>query len=363
MKQPFRERLLEFNDLIKSKFELKEKEAGKPGEKEEQLAKLDQELAARVESYAVASRTDAATQQKILSLQEDKRRIMNKLNERLLKLDSPEYHPQPRKEQRVVYGEGNEMFLLQDGKKSKISLGEILTDHEWGIEYFLSRDNGISRQVRKKYLITATRAEMQNLLDKQIAQNEAHSDFNDTYFQQAYQGVLKDLHKKVEWLQSGKIAEKMIKNFLQKIAIDCGVDFEIVQTDVYQDVQKKIDFIIKRKVHQRGVKVEAKKGVQFTTNIDPVVQEKKQRQISNSVAKGRIQQEDKIDDIVLVTIPLNDVKGMFNDWTTRGLPPGGPDKLWPLETKQKVFYGVLAGMFEKTEIDEMWANYSNSGKE
>ena len=66
--------------------------------------------------------------------------------------------------------------------------------------------------------------------------------------------------------QQGIIAEKMVKNFLKKLSMDTDADFEIIDADVYQDVEQKVDFIIhrKNKDKNKGAKVQESETVTVT---------------------------------------------------------------------------------------------------
>jgi len=61
-----------------------------------------------------------------------------------------------------------------------------------------------------------------------------------------------------------------------------------------------------------------------------------------------------IEDIVLVSIPLNSSRDIFFAWQKAGSPPGGPDALWDEELKHTIFFEILKGFFSPSEIEQQW---------
>jgi len=102
----------------------------------------------------------------ILELQKEKRAIMKWMHER--------FHD-------IEEGKGIESFehvgkryTLDKDLHSKgggdVTLGEILTDSDWGVEYRLLPE--VSRQIKKKYVVAEAKHHLRKLLDKQIAITE-----------------------------------------------------------------------------------------------------------------------------------------------------------------------------------------------
>ncbi len=125
----------------------------------------------------------------------------------------------------------------------------------------------------------------------------------------------------------------MVKTFLKKVAIDTGVDVEVLDADVYQDVEQKIDFIIRRRAHRRLAHVEETHrediGVQFTTRTDAEMFKHKGAQLS----KARERADSEVEDIVLVSVPFRDATAVYRTWEkTKSL--GGPDHLWSGQKKK-----------------------------
>lgn len=141
-----------------------------------------------------------------------------------------------------------------------------------------------------------------------------------------------------------------MKGFLKKLSIDTDADFEIVDADVYQDVENKIDFIIHRKSrpHVRGANVvesdtKSDIGIQLTTALGKVPE--KERQIKRSKKNLK-----EVDDLVLVVLPAYDASLLYKKWK-ENKAPGGPEKRWSKSTQERIFRGVMDSIFTQEEID------------
>ncbi|MDD5627339.1 MAG: hypothetical protein PHW01_05015 [Patescibacteria group bacterium] len=296
----------------------------------------------------------------IYHLQVEKQRIMKRLHRELAALDEApeEKNPEIKKRRgRFVVQKDEKLFWQRnEGKEMEITLGEILTDDSWDIIYALDPKT-VPRNIRKRYLIEQAENELRALYDYQIIIAEGVNPKLDSFKQDTYKRIFKDNQNREG--HPGLIAEKMVENFLKKISLDYDVSFKIIPADVAQDVNEKIDFIIHRRQHYRGVGIRAEKekkdiGIQFTTIKDPLKIYDKEKQVAK--AKKRLQDQGKenmIEDIVLVSIPINKFMNGYNIWKS-AKNPGGPDKLWPPETKKEIFSKILSGMLTSDEIEAEW---------
>jgi hypothetical protein len=320
------------------------KDKAKPDNSEQQRERMEAVLDYQIEKAAERFGTPEKTQETIFKLQKRKQKVMAKLKEQLAEMDNPF-----GKETRI---EGADRVTHEDGRLicngQTITLGELLTDGEWGLNYHLD-PNSVPRNVRKKYLIEQARREIMELLDRQIVVNESQSNLGDSNKKKGYIEMVKSENKE----QTGVYAEKMVKCLLKKIAIDHDLDFEIIDADAYQDMELKIDFIIRRKANARGVDVqtsdEDRIGIQFTSTDAPQIVQKKENQIRQ--AKRKLTPEERIRDIALVSIPLREVQAIMRDWNRRK-QPGGPDKLWSASTKADIFQKVMQDFLSPEEIKE-----------
>jgi hypothetical protein len=237
--------------------------------------------------------------------------------------------------------------------RTSVTLGEVMTDHEWDIEYTF--DASVDIHTIRNYYLEQLKSDLREKLDDQIITSETNFTRGDTAKQKAYQEIKKRMEQGSE--QQGVIAEKMVKNFLKKIAIDAGSDFEILDADAFQDVESKADFIIRRKSldKTKGAKVVESEsinhptfeniGVQFTINNNQEKQQQKERQIEKSKRKL-----DNMEDLVLVTLPANDAGKLYHSWL-KDKTPGGPEKAWKTETAESIFRGVLSKVLTQEEIN------------
>jgi len=60
-----------------------------------------------------------------------------------------------------------------------------------------------------------------------------------------------------------------------------------------------------------------------------------------------------VEDIVLVSIPLNQTRDIYRKWSL-DKSGGGPDKLWTQDTKETIFKEVMKDFLAPKEIQEQW---------
>ncbi len=154
-----------------------------------------------------------------------------------------------------------------------------------------------------------------------------------------------------------------MKNFFQELQIDDDLPIHVLSADLYQDAAQKVDFIIKRHHHHRGVDVKDQQiesvGMQFTITRGSLA--RKKEQIAET--RRRLRPTDRIDDVLLVRLPLRSIEELWDRWNSEGRPPGGPQQYWDEQTKEIVFRGVLEGMMNKEEIDSLWQQVKGSEEE
>ena len=244
--------------------------------------------------------------------------------------------------------EGNFFATNSMGIQTPITIAEIMTDNEWGLHYTF--DNSVNIHDIRSYYLEQLKGDLREKLDKQIIISETNFTRGDSFKQDAYRAIETRMEQGSE--QGGVVAEKMVKNFLKKLAIETDADFEIIDADVYQDVEQKIDFIIHRRNNEknRGAKINESEtatdiGIQFTMNTDKT--EHKEKQINN--AKRNLGND--IDDIVLVTLPVEQATHLYKKWN-QNKQPGGPEKSWDVTTQETIFRGVMNQVLSQQEINE-----------
>lgn len=344
MRHSFEQNIGDYNEIAKDLVE------GDLTEDEER--NLARELVSKIKRVVRQRDTDSESQMEIFEIQQEKQRIMQTLKERLARLSDPEFVPTQRPEESLVVKEGEQYMVKNQkgGVSSVVTKGEIITDQEWDMYYYLD-PHTVPIQVRKRYLIEDAKRELMNRLNEQIAIDELASARTSDGIRDAY--VKKAEHSEQQF---GFVAERMVKSFLKKISYDYDLDFDIIEADIDLDIRQKIDFIIRRKKQERGVRVEenqaVRTGVQFTTNSAPEIIEHKTHQVEQ--ANRYLQKDDPVKSIVLVSISSRSVRDVYNKWSNNPTP-GGPDKLWDNSIKEEIFRGVMRGVLSEEEIDRDWS--------
>ncbi|MBI3633053.1 MAG: hypothetical protein HY226_02060, partial [Candidatus Vogelbacteria bacterium] len=339
MKETFRKNLDVYGKLASEKLKHEDKE-------------LKRVINWHINDAAKNGSSNVLTQLEIFELQTKKQKIIADLKSEIKNLENSKYKPEKTPEQREVTFKNNQYYTTSGlGEISSITQGEILTDLEWGISYYLDPEI-IPRSLRKRYLIEKAKHELYNLLTKQITKDAIGNRDTDSYKKQAYGKILERTEGRA--MPPGILGETIVKNLLKKAIFDNNLDIEIVDADAQQDVEAKIDFIIQRKKNVRGVKVETNEteriGIQFTTNPGAILH--KEQQIKR--VKERVKKEEKVIDILLVTIPLEVVLESHYKWKETGMPPGGPDKLLSVQNKKTIFFSLLHGIIPAEEINRKW---------
>jgi hypothetical protein len=351
MREGFNELLHEYGDIAKDAAA-----KGLPAEQDPQLKhRLKKTRRAASEEFQTAPEV----QSEVFEIQERKQAIVAEYRRAARQLKSPEYQPEMGATP-VTVENGQYFAERRNGKLMPITRGELLTDGEWGVSYGM--DSAVDVPTRLGYLKAKARRALRDLYNLQILLQESGSGLTHEFKRQAYERMRHDREAGV--LHPGHIAEKMVRNFLTKLSIDHEIDFEIIEADVFQDVDQKIDFVIHRKSHRRGISVvtdesEKSVGIQFTTSQDVNTLEHKQHQLDT--AKRHLRRA-QVDDIVLVSMPISEFMTAYSDWQ-KDKTPGGPDKLWPEEIRAQIFHEVMKGVFTPDEIEQEWAVISEENIE
>ena len=290
-------------------------------------------------------------QKRIYELQKNKQQRVEQLHAAFRAIGTPDAHRiWPKGARKTTFENGTILF-----KSQPIDLATLITDAEWGVYYALPTD--APKHLQKQYLLGLAKLGISSLLNEQIIMDETSSARTDTLKKEAYTSLQEMDHEGSRFQRSGFIAETLVKNLLAKIALRFEIDFEIIPSDVFDDVENKIDFVIRRKNRYRGVTVEESAetpkniGVQFTINKDPDVRIRKERQILSVLDKIRRRQaEAPIEDLVLVQLDMGNPKHMYEEWKRKGSPPGGPDDLWPIEFRERIYNGMMQDIYEQSEL-------------
>jgi len=361
MKEKFRQALEGFGDIAKEQLRREQL----PKKERENISEEDQEeleAALRWQQKQAASKqgTEVETQEEIFDLQKSKQRMMGHLKKKIANLDNPEYKPKRNRKERPVHSEDGKYFWTEDdGSQQELTLGQIMTSHEWNQRLFLDPET-VPKRIRKRYIIEAAKHKIGEKADLQIVESKKGADFLPDPVKNAYEmAISKDAS---EQERPGVLAEKMARVFLKRLTFDHDLPFEIKWADVYQDVSEKIDFIVQRKHQIRGVGVEAddrdKVGVQFTIANGWSRLSHKQKQLRK--ARKQIKGEAPVEDIVLVSVPMQDITAANIKWKEdKRKNSGGPDQYLSEESLEALYRGILKEILTEDEIEKTWAEISS----
>jgi len=339
MREDFAESLAAFHDLAQEKANAR---------RAYDLHIIHEELNRIEERFARAEQVPPEVEQEVFAYQEQKQALMRHMHEQLQSLDAGGTLETEQGAWSVLQQEEGKFIAVRGDRHIEITRGQLMTDPEWGIAYDVN-DPSIHRNTKKRYVIERMKQQLQDLLDAQIFTVESKRGTTHLKLHKAYERAQED--RDSTQMQMGIIAERMVRTFLEQLAWDYpDLGFTVERADVQQDVESKIDFIIHRRSHARGVNVEAIEGpkdagIQFTTRQDAEGLAHKQEQIARAklFAKG-------IDDLVLVKIPMENFVDAYTAWRGKQTP-GGPERYWNQQTKDEIFRNVMAGLFTTEEVE------------
>ena len=354
MRPSFEKNLREFSALAKDQMSAEDSEA---------LEKLETVIDYHLERAAKTQETTTEGQEKVFEIQKEKQRIMERLHENLRCLDDENCTPErPEGSRLVTFDEKENKFLVEmpDGSQEPATLGDILTDGDWGLVYYLD-PRIVPRMAQKKFFVESAKRELRVLLDGQLMVDES-AGFKTSIrnivrarrviksgifdFGVLKEGVIRDIR--------GHIAEIAVKTFFQQLYINRLTPFRVVEADAYQDVAEKIDFIIHIEKYKRGVGVEASSkysnvAVQFTLQKHA---HGKNTQISR--VRQDLIDSGTVDSIVLIKFPMENLIEFYQHWIGNGMPPGGPFQYSPLNLRQNLFQRVLIRALKSRDTEEIW---------
>jgi len=326
----------------------------KVGSDDDQLARLFTAAGVELERRAEALGATRESQERIFAMQREKQDLMLELKRLLRVIDGKEaYEFHPGESDRVVqFDEQRGVYFVGEvGSQEQATLGEVLFDNDFGANYVMDfADTHIPRQTRKRFALEQTKRQLRDLLNKQIITEESHREDVPERVREIYQG----LENKRERTEAGFLAEQVIEYLLKRLELEDAIQFRFEIADVYQDVAQKIDFIIRIQKRSRGVQVDASDaetiGIQFTMN------EERTRFKKEQIVKAKQEGLEGVDDLVLVTIPIEHIYTIFYQWDERrrdtGKTAGGPVAFLLAEEKEALVRGLFGGLFGTAEMEE-----------
>jgi len=168
----------------------------------------------------------------------------------------------------------------------------------------------------------------------------------------AYKNSREQEGSSLENMRSGILAEKLIRSFLTRISIDNkDLEIEIGEVNIYQDIEYKIDFLIKSKHKNTGVKVDTDeyeeekiRKIQFTIDSSKKSEDLKMKQMENT------------EDVILIKMPELEVGKTIKKWKEDKNGTYGPDKYFDAETKKEILEKMLKGIASDEALDKIIKN-------
>jgi hypothetical protein len=329
------------------------------------------ELAATLEERADHIGGDIRWQEEVYLKQLDKQAEMHRLQEAIARLDSQTEreafarHPGCK----VYFQEGQ--YRTEHGEY--LSLGDILTGGEWGHSFALDPDT-VPRPVRKRFLVESAKQELRNLTDWQIYFDRTSGSQLGLRTQETYARALEER----DHPPFGLLLERMVRTFLKKLSYDYDLNYTVQEANLRQDIEQKIDFIIHRRDHRRGVRFAESAGpsaatgpsaetgpseedphhigVQFTVNTNPDILSHKERQVAYS--KRWLLEDDRIDDIVVAALYAQESSQLgqaLRAWQNRR-SARTPDSYLPEAVREHLFKKLLGNTrhIPPEEIEAEW---------
>lgn len=255
-------------------------------------------------------------------------------------------------------------------KKIELEPEDLESDlRDWEVIYDIEGYTTASKDSYKNYNENRSRyaavyfdKKIKDIIDRKKVLERLYVDDigkKDMFIAQAYESFLGESKKE----KAGFIFEKIISSSLRRLALKFGDEygFELEEIDPIDDVEYKIDILLKFNNERRGVEVSDEpyfeKGYQLTLHKDDDVYLNKLDQIKKVNSRLRAGQRDErlnhLESLALLKtdMELPEIMKKYNSWKKMrqevlGLP-GGPDRLFDASEMVE----MLRGFFEDTHLD------------
>ncbi|PIT89049.1 MAG: hypothetical protein COU27_02390 [Candidatus Levybacteria bacterium CG10_big_fil_rev_8_21_14_0_10_36_7] len=286
-------------------------------------------------------------------LAHQKRDRMEKLHRALRNLDLgesvKEFEDTTR---RVVYFDEEEQqyFVEENGERKNIGIGDIVSDYAWAIKYFPDSrmtDPAAYRILSKKILTNETRRDLEGFYDKELKTqkpNLGRAEFDLQRWEKNFD-KLEMSPKIVQGGIAGQIAEIEVREWLNRVSLNNGLNFLVLRADIQEDSEYKYDFKIRVKYKNRGIKIDSN-----STDIQPVTKlgfqlktslgERPQEYLLKFGKNKKRGQQERVDKIVLISIKTSQFLSSFKTWIEAGEPSGGPEQFLLPELKKTILKAV-----------------------
>ncbi|MDO8496626.1 MAG: hypothetical protein Q7S43_04245 [bacterium] len=248
----------------------------------------------------------------------------------------------------VYYDEGLGMYFIEENDQKKyLGVGDILSDYAWGIKYVPDGEmiEPAYRQISKRILVNETRRDIEVIYDQELG-----TKVNDA----SPRPSIDTLEKNKEFA-TGFIAEIVVRELLNRLSFNHGLDFIVMRANSLEDGVYKYDFKIRAKSRNRGIAIEDgptiggkvfKIGIQLKTYLD-----KKGLGTSigiHSYSKGI---KKLVDDVMILSVRTKEFYEIFQKWLDEGKPSGGPEQFLSRDLKVKLLKEVIKGLVNISDED------------
>lgn len=282
---------------------------------------------------------------------------MKRLQKSLNSIDAGENIEDFEGARRTIYLDENkdELFVLENGLRKEIGMGDILSDYAWNIKYVPDPEmpHLYFRYLAKKILVNEARRDIEGIYYEELGgQAQSKPASIELIFSKIRKG-----HTIV-----GFLAEHMARELCNRTGVNNDLGFLVLRVDPIEDTKYKYDFKLKTIKRRRGIAVEDKKnlskvlrkiGVQFSVSINL---EKKNLAVAK--AKKKFAKELPVDDIIVVVLPQkgSDFIRAFRKWLSEDKPSGGPEQFLPRDLKIRLLKESIQGFIKITdeELDKIF---------
>lgn len=221
-------------------------------------------------------------------------------------------------------------------KPKKISLSTMVADLTFGIKYSLpDTASPEAKENFKKYQEEAQKYNEQLKLHWKMAKVAGDNTLH-LASKKAYRAIERRLKNEVEGSflhlsepdSLGLIGEKIVESILKKIVIEANILLEVLRANPIEDVEGKIDLILRREQKRRGIEMQSNEEVK-DIGFQLIVAGPKNQNIAqkeNQLKRVLKEYSERFNDIILLRIPPTKIKEAFFNWKKDGYPPGGPSR-------------------------------------
>lgn len=290
-------------------------------------------------------RTDK--KQKILDrLANLKRQKMENLHISLKNLDEGEPIKEFENEaRRVVYYDEyrKEYFTEKNGEIKTVSIGDILSDYAWGINYVPDGEmvEPAYRTITKRILANETRRDLEKIHDQELVGKKEEVSFSFIRFKKAWENANKKEKESIMG-QLGFIAEITVRELLSRVGYNHNLDFIVSRATIEEDREFKYDFKIHTRHRIRGVDVTGRPLIKSLGVDLKAISSQKNIYLDKTKKGKRI----GVDEIIILKVPGKEIADVFKKWVSSDEPSGGPEQFLSRDLKIQILKAVTKDLVE-----------------